>query len=103
MKLIYKNENQAVVHSIKNVLELNDIHCFLKNEHSASIGGNLGLSNSFTELWISDDNNYVKALSIIANDAADSDSDNPWVCETCQEENEGNFDICWNCQNEQAG
>lgn len=103
MKLIYKHENQAVVYSIKNVLELNDINCFLKNEYSASIGGNLGLSNSFTELWVSDDNNYEKASSIIANEAVGSDSNNPWVCEACQEENEGSFEICWNCQKEQAG
>ena len=103
MKCIYKHENQALLHSKKSVLELNDINCFLKNEHSASIGGNLGLSNAVTELWILDANDYEKASSILANEAAGSDRNNSWICEACQEENEGSFEMCWHCRNEQSG
>lgn len=100
MRLIYKHENQAVVHCIKNILEQNDIDCFLKNEHSASAGGNLGLMNAFTELWISDASSYDKASSLIENETLNSSSNSPWVCANCQEENEGSFEVCWNCHSD---
>jgi hypothetical protein len=26
----------------------------------------------------------------------------PWECPCCHEQNDGTFDICWNCQTERA-
>ena len=26
-----------------------------------------------------------------------------WICKNCKEENEDNFDICWNCQRDKNG
>lgn len=27
----------------------------------------------------------------------------PWECPCCHEQNDGTFDICWNCQSERTG
>lgn len=102
MKLVYQHENQAVIYSIKNTLELNDISCFLKNEFSTSVGGYPGISNTCLELWIADDNSFEKASAIVANETTSSANDTPWQCTACQEENDGSFEVCWNCQSEPA-
>jgi hypothetical protein len=34
--------------------------------------------------------------------APSSDSFQPWECPCCHEQNDGSFDICWNCQTQKA-
>lgn len=101
MKLVYRHQNRAFIFSAKNVLELANIDCYLKNEHSNSIGGGeLGIANMFLELWILNDKDLVKASEII-----DSQFENPvlkaaWNCPECREDNDGSFEICWQCGHE---
>lgn len=100
MKLIYRHENPAIIHSVKNVLERNGIACFLKNEHSASIGGALGLTNTEAQLWLRNSGDYEQASSIVESEILDASSKSPWICANCDEENAGSFEICWKCQHE---
>jgi hypothetical protein len=99
MKRIYTHDNIVVLHSVKNVLALNNIESFVKNEHTIPAGARHGISNIFHELWILNDQDYEKASRVI-----DTEIDNPalkasWICRQCNEENEGNFEVCWKCQN----
>jgi hypothetical protein len=99
MKRIYTHDNIVVLHSVKNVLALNNIESFVKNEHTIPAGARHGISNIFHELWILNDQDYERACRVI-----DTEIDNPvfkaaWICSNCREENEGNFDVCWKCQN----
>lgn len=100
MNLIYKHENKLLLHSAKNLLELNGIECLIKNEHSASGGGNLGITNAAAELWVLREDDAEQAMSIIAKEIENSDSKPAWVCKQCGEENDGSFELCWSCQNE---
>jgi hypothetical protein len=100
MKLIYKHENRAIVYSIKNILELNEIDTHVKNEYGSPMGAEFGLSNTLLELWLSNEQDYEKALSIIETQTANPTDESPWLCRKCGEENEGNFQVCWKCQNE---
>jgi hypothetical protein len=100
MKLIYKNENRAIVYSVKNILKLNNIDSHVKNEYGQTMGGGLGLSNSLLELWLINDHEYEKAKSIIAAQSDKPTNLRPWICDKCGEENEGNFGACWKCQHE---
>lgn len=100
MKLVYTHDNIVVLHSVKNILALNNIESFVKNEHTIPAGARHGISNIFHELWILNDKDLVKAAAVI-----DREIDNPvpkasWVCGHCKEENEGSFDVCWQCQSE---
>ncbi len=103
MNIVYKHENKAILHLAKNLLELNAIECFIKNEHSASAGGNLGLSNAAAELWIMNANDTEKAVSIIDKEISNVSLKPSWSCRQCGEENDGSFEVCWNCQGEIAG
>ena len=35
--------------------------------------------------------------------AAAAPTSQPWECPCCHEQNDGTFDICWNCQSERTG
>ncbi|PCJ44016.1 MAG: hypothetical protein COA99_07410 [Moraxellaceae bacterium] len=98
MKLIYRNSNRAFIYSAKNVLALSSIECFLKNEHSNTSGGELGIANMFLELWILKDEDFVKASEIIDTQFENPVIKAPWVCAECKEENDGSFEFCWQCQ-----
>jgi len=52
MSLVYRNENPLFVHSAKNILDINGIDSFLKNEHGSTMGPEFGSSN-LLELWVS--------------------------------------------------
>lgn len=100
MKRIYTHDNIMVVHSVKNILALNNIESFVKNEHTVPVGARHGINNIFHELWILDDQDFDRASALI-----ETEIDNPvarvtWVCSSCNEENEGSFEICWKCQTE---
>lgn len=102
MNIVYTNENMAIVQSAKNLLEINGIECFLKNEYSASAGGNLGIANTAVELWVRDAADAQKAAGIIEKDISNATEKQPWVCGKCSEENDGSFEVCWKCQSEAA-
>jgi hypothetical protein len=97
MSLVYRNENNLMVHSARNILEVNDINCYLKNEHGNTMGIEFGLSN-LLELWVSDIKDYDKAMLLIKNEVENPTEKPAWNCSGCQEENEGSFEICWSCQ-----
>jgi hypothetical protein len=103
MNIVYKHENKAMLHSIKNLLELNGIECFLKNEHSASVAGNLGIGLSEAELWVLHSADMVKAKALIDDVNRNAPTEPEWTCAKCGEKNDGNFQICWKCQAEFAG
>lgn len=98
MRLIYKHDNVAVLHSVKNVLALHNIDSFVKDEQIGAMGARFGISNTFMELWLEHDQDYEKACAIIENEITNPESKNPWMCTGCDEENDGSFEFCWKCQ-----
>lgn len=99
MKLVYTHENMTIVHSAKNILEMNGINCLLKNEHGNTMGSEFGISN-LAEVWVLNSDNYEEALTIIEDKVTNPAEKSLWVCGECKEENEGSFEICWKCQSE---
>ncbi|MFT4816644.1 MAG: hypothetical protein ACI80L_001863 [Pseudohongiellaceae bacterium] len=100
MQKVYTDENVVVLHSAKNILALNGIESFVKNEHTIPNGARHGIQNMFLELWIINDQDFVKASSIIEERLTNAAPKEPWVCSKCTEENDGSFDFCWKCQTE---
>tara|TARA_R100001132_G_C3222407_1_gene60512 strand:+ start:147 stop:467 length:321 start_codon:yes stop_codon:yes gene_type:complete len=100
MKQIYTHDNIVVLHSVKNVLALNNIESFVKNEHTAPVGARHGINNIFHELWILDDQDFDRASALIETEIENPVTRATWICSSCSEENEGSFEICWKCQAE---
>jgi ribosomal protein L40E len=103
MKCIYTHDNIIVLHSVKNLLALNNIESFVKNEHTIPAGARHGISNIFHELWIVSDQDYEKASLIIETEVLNPSLLDSWVCSKCNEENDGSFEVCWKCQSVPAG
>lgn len=95
MKQIYTNENRMLAMNSKNLLENAGIEVLLKNEHSS--GSNTGFTQVWLELWVNDAD-YQQASEVL--DTSKNNSSENWVCNKCDEENGGAFEVCWNCQSE---
>lgn len=100
MKHIYTHENIVVLHSVRNVLALNNIESVVKNEHTIPAGARHGINNIFHELWILNDRDYDRAVAVIDTEIDNPVARAPWHCDYCNEDNEGSFDVCWKCQRE---
>lgn len=98
MKLVYSNENAALVSHARNILENEGLEVMLKNEH-----GSTGMHPQFMfqELWVMNDGDYEKAKSAVAKlDGVKQGLD--WTCPKCSEPNDASFEICWKCSSEPA-
>ncbi len=99
MKLVYTHENRFLVFNIQNILQSVRIETWLKNEFIAGAAGDIAPHETWPELWIKNDQDYEKAMSII-NDTLETKSDKTWQCPQCHEINGDSFEFCWNCQSE---
>ncbi len=98
MKLIYTNENRALVNNAKNIVEKVEIAVVLKNEH-ASAG--MHPQYIFLELWVINNSDTEKTISLL-DLSLNQESSIKWICNICNEENDGLFELCWNCQTENS-
>ena len=97
MKLIYTNENRLLVFNAKNILENAGLQTLLKNEYASGGAGDLAVLSTWLELWVVNDRHYDLAIQTLKSAFKCNEAD-AWVCKSCEETNEGSFDICWNCQ-----
>ena len=97
MHKVFSHENLAIVHSAKSLLEMNNISCFLKNEFHAS-GGHVGFEAVPIELWVYEDDQTTRAVSLIEKELAPDEEGSDWQCTNCGEHNTGSFETCWKCQ-----
>ena len=66
MKKVYSNENIAIVHNIKNVLENSGIEAIVKGQDRSSIAGGIPATDCWPEIWILDDSREEDALRIVS-------------------------------------
>jgi len=98
VKKVTSSDSLVTISHYRNLLESEGIRAFLKNEHFASIMGEVPFQEVWPELWVRNDLDYDRALQLIdaVRIAAESPA-NPWQCEHCGTDNEGQFAACWNC------
>jgi len=99
MKLLYTNENRYLVNNIQNIVDNAGISTMLKNEFAAGAAGDLVPHETWLELWVIEDRDYDKAVSLL-DDTFSKQLDATWQCKQCNETNNASFDFCWNCQKE---
>lgn len=99
MLKVYSSEDRFMVLQVKEMLESKGIACFVKNEFAIGAVGELSPFDSWPEVWISDDEWLAKAQEFIQTLTATPTDRPQWHCTYCHEENEGHFEICWQCHN----
>ena len=97
MKKLTSSESLVTINHWKNVLESEGIACEIRNEHLGSILGEIPLAEAWPELWIKNDLDYDRAMQLIHGATVAESPTEPWYCQNCGEENEGQFSACWNC------
>lgn len=100
MRFVYTHENRILVSNAQNILEIAGIPVVLKNEYAVGGIGDLGVLDTWLELWVIGDQDYEKAVALVA-PLLTSEVGAQWTCDSCKETNGAAFDFCWNCQREQ--
>ena len=95
---VYSSQVLAMVHNVKNVLEMNDIRCEVRGEHLRIGLGEIPWTESWPELWILELSDLEKA-KVLVQELLDAEppSSGSWNCEECGEQVENQFGECWNC------
>jgi len=98
MKRIFSAPNLIEITQLKDVLEGSGIACFVRNEASAGLLGELPLTDVTLELWIEDDQRLAEATQLKSDwQATTKVAGSSWVCPACGETSEPQFDSCWKC------
>jgi cytochrome c556 len=102
MKRFYKDFNQFKVRQIFTLLTDAGIPCTIKNELLQGASGEIPHHEALPEVWLLDAEWEKKANKLLAEfekDLACEDTGSAdWTCEACQQINEPQFRICWQCE-----
>jgi len=103
MKRVFRHFDRFEVYRVFHMLEEAHIPCFVKNELIQGAIGDVPPQDSEPEVWISDNDYFAKAERLIERfeqeqQVITQESRSAWCCTECKEQNEANFNLCWQCQ-----
>jgi hypothetical protein len=91
------------IEALKSRLEHAGISCFVKNQYTSTLAGEVPFGEVFPELWLVSVDDVQQATDLLDEWRASSDTTREkWTCETCGERHGQQFTHCWNCGNPQA-
>ncbi|MBT1450446.1 DUF2007 domain-containing protein [Glaciecola sp. XM2] len=106
MKRFYKDFNQFKVRQIYTLLDEAGIPCTIKNEFIAGASGEIPHHEALPEVWLLDSEWEPKAKALMAEFEQDVEAKDvqpiDWTCGSCEQTNEPQFRICWNCESPRA-
>lgn len=97
MDKVYCHFDRFMVFQIKQLLDEKGIPCFVKNEFAIGAMGELSPMDALPEVWISDPEWLPKAQQFIDEFESQPIDQSSWVCTKCSESNAANFELCWQC------
>ena len=104
MKELFRERDATIVGYYQSVLESEGISTFIRNQNAVTMmGTEIPIPEFFPALCVVNDDDYDQAMAILKErhqsdaEAAESDAES-WTCQSCNESNPGNFDICWSCE-----
>ena len=98
MKKVTSADSLVIISHYKNLLESEGIEAFLRNEHLGSIVGEMPFQEVWPQLWVRNDLDFDRAKQLIDASIKEESPTDPWTCRKCGAENEGQFALCWQCQ-----
>jgi hypothetical protein len=96
VKKIYTTPEQYQLGLITSVLGESEIEYVIRNEFLAGALGELPPHECWPEIWVTHDEDFDKAISLIEQASQTIPDQGKWQCD-CGEENEGTFGSCWKC------
>lgn len=96
---IYSAKNPTQAHILAGLLESHGIDVQVQGDGLFSLKGEVPMTTETDPyLWLNDPSQAQQAKHIL--DAYEAKADAPkisWQCHQCEEEVEGEFEICWQC------
>ncbi len=96
MKVLYQAADRVEAQLLKDYLASYHIKTLVQGEYLTGAAGELP-PMIFPVLWVVEDDDYTRGLQLIQHFLNSEDRNPPWICIGCDERNEGEFHICWNC------
>jgi len=99
MKKLKTSNNKVALYVLQDQLEEQGIATLFKNEHPP-LAGEIPPMLAPPEIWVMQDEDFPRALEVMEGQekVAQTFDASAWQCAQCQEENEGQFAICWQCE-----
>jgi hypothetical protein len=101
MQRFYKDFNQFRVRQIHQMLSDAGIPCTIQNEFLAGASGEIPHHEALPEVWLLDAEWAPKAQALLAEFEHDISThgvdDKDWQCRVCEQLNEPQFRMCWQC------
>jgi hypothetical protein len=98
VRKVYTAESVIEVAHFRNVLEVADIRCFVRNEGLVGVVGEIPYVECWPELWVVRNGDALRARGLIDEARQATPAPGPdWRCESCGELVEGQFASCWRC------
>ena len=97
MQKIFWHHDRFRIYQIKQLLDDHDIPNNIKNEFAIGAMGELSPMDIMPEVWLADDEWLSKAQKLISEFSQPIADSQPWQCASCNEQNEANFGVCWQC------
>lgn len=98
MQKVFSHESLVLVSHVRNLLDAAGINTVIKNEQLSGALGEIPYLETWPELWVGSQADATRARALIAEGLADAPSAPSWTCSQCGEMNEGQFAVCWQCQ-----
>ena len=73
------------------------MRCLIKNEQLSGALGEVPFLECLPELWVLNDRDLERAERLLTELKRESSGGQDWQCPRCQNENEAQFAVCWNC------
>jgi hypothetical protein len=94
MKTVYSASNISLVSIFQNTIKAHGIKCWIRNEFLSAGIGEIPPIECWPQLCVDDD--FLEAKQIVEEALSENDM-TVWICESCGEEIEGQFAVCWKC------
>lgn len=98
MTKVHSAPHPFELENLRNVLQVEGIASEVRTPFLGAARGDIPATECWSELWVLDDSEADRALGLIRAAREPSNQTGPsWTCGVCGEENEQQFDACWQC------
>ena len=97
MRRVYVAADPIEAEAVCAYLNANAIRAVVRNEHIWPLAGVSMTLDGAPAVWIVNDNDELRALSLVSDRSEPTKNLPPWSCDRCHEENDGPFGVCWKC------
>ena len=97
LRKVHTAESIIEIAHLRNVLEQAGIACYVGNERLGGAVGEIPFVECWPELWVLRNGDALSARGLIDAARAAIVPSPDWICRSCGERVEGQFDACWRC------